>query len=282
MFVSTPRLIRATKQANAKGAATVLYGGMTAPGYNRKLIESEPLAAPWLSKMVELQGKQMKYIDHVFALSSFSAENYIDDGIPSENVHVTPLGISEDWKVSNTGEENRKCRFLFVGNMQGLKGERCLVKSWKKADLKDDRSELLVCGKPQNKVKKLMRGFSRRHSNVRLMGYVEEVKRVYGKSSVFVFPSLSEGRPKVVLEAMRMGLPIISTPVVKDIVTDYSNGFVVDFKDHKSLSRRIKWCYKNKAKINQMGRKSQKISNSQTMKRFVNKVNKASGIIHER
>ena len=47
-------------------------------------------------------------------------------------------------------------------------------------------------------------------------GYVkmgEALNRLYNAADVFVFPSMSEGSPKAVLEAMAHSLPVIATPV---------------------------------------------------------------------
>lgn len=54
----------------------------------------------------------------------------------------------------------------------------------------------------------------------------EQIRQYYQDADIFILPSLSEGMPNVVLEAMACGLPIIMTPCEgsKELVTD--NGMI--------------------------------------------------------
>lgn len=57
-----------------------------------------------------------------------------------------------------------------------------------------------------------------------------EVARVMKSAHVFVMPSLSEGGPRVALEAMMLGMPVVSTKVgvMPDVIVHGRNGYLVD------------------------------------------------------
>lgn len=81
----------------------------------------------------------------------------------------------------------------------------------------------------------------------------EEVKKYYQSADIFVLPSLSEGMPNVVLEAMACGLPIIMTPCEgsKELVTD--NGIITSLDD--LTDNLIRLCTDKSMRI-EMGQKS--------------------------
>jgi glycosyltransferase involved in cell wall biosynthesis len=56
----------------------------------------------------------------------------------------------------------------------------------------------------------------------------EELPEQLNRCEVFVFPSLYEGHPKALLEAMACGLPVVTTPVygIRNLIKHGVNGFL--------------------------------------------------------
>jgi len=76
---------------------------------------------------------------------------------------------------------------------------------------------------------------------VRLIGFVDDVRPWIQACDVLVNPSLSEGVPNVVLEAMALGTPVVATSVggVPDLLQDLSSGLIVPSGNSVALANAI-------------------------------------------
>src|SRR3989344_9289050 len=83
--------------------------------------------------------------------------------------------------------------------------------------------------------------------------------KIYNRADVFGLPSLAEGSPKVLLEAMACGLSVIGTKVVgiKETITDGITGFLCD-TDSQSLSKSIVWFLKNPKRADKLAQSARK------------------------
>jgi len=78
-------------------------------------------------------------------------------------------------------------------------------------------------------------------NQITFLGLRDDIPEVLRNIDVFVLPSLSEGLPLSVLEAMAAGKPVIATDVggVSEVLQDQITGFMVPAKDPKALAARI-------------------------------------------
>ena len=89
----------------------------------------------------------------------------------------------------------------------------------------------------------------------------EKVKEHMLKSDVLVLPSMTEGLPRVIIEAMAVGLPVIATDVgsVKELVKDGENGFLVQPMDVDALTKALLNLAGNRERAKKMGLNSQRL-----------------------
>jgi glycosyltransferase involved in cell wall biosynthesis len=73
------------------------------------------------------------------------------------------------------------------------------------------------------------------------MGHFHDVRKVFELMDLYVLSSTREGLPNTVLEAMAMGVPIVSTDVdgVKEAVSDQREAFLVPAQDSAKLAEGI-------------------------------------------
>lgn len=85
-----------------------------------------------------------------------------------------------------------------------------------------------------------------------------ELPEHYRWADLFILPSLEEGMPNVVLEAMASGLPIVATDVAgsRELVTSGSNGFLVPPADVAALAAAITDMTNSSSNIRQYGEQS--------------------------
>jgi sugar transferase (PEP-CTERM/EpsH1 system associated) len=76
---------------------------------------------------------------------------------------------------------------------------------------------------------------------VTFAGFRSDVAEILAACDVFVLPSLWEGMPNVVLEAMAVGLPVVATQVggVPEIVLDGETGLLVPPGDSETLAQAL-------------------------------------------
>jgi glycosyltransferase involved in cell wall biosynthesis len=129
---------------------------------------------------------------------------------------------------------------LFVGYLWPIKGLNYLVDAIPDIVEKQPDSLFLFIGRGhlRNKMIKKCRKYSI-EKNVRFLGGKEhdEIPIWLNASDMLILPSLSEGRPNVVLEAMACETPVIATRVggTPELVENGFNGILVEPKDPKEI-----------------------------------------------
>jgi N,N'-diacetylbacillosaminyl-diphospho-undecaprenol alpha-1,3-N-acetylgalactosaminyltransferase len=98
---------------------------------------------------------------------------------------------------------------------------------------------------------------------IKWLGHRDDVVNILAISDIVTLPSYyREGVPKIILEAMAMSKPIVTTNNVgcKDTVEEGKNGFLVPVKDAVALSDRIERLIKNKSTRIDFGKHSRQLA----------------------
>jgi glycosyltransferase involved in cell wall biosynthesis len=108
-----------------------------------------------------------------------------------------------------------------------------------------------------------------------LFGRLTEASRYLSAFDIFVLPSIKEGFPWSVLEAMSAKLPVIATRVgaIPEIIQDGVNGYVVLPKDPDQIAERINVLLANEALVKEMGIQAhQRVLFSFPLEKMVNEI----------
>ena len=124
-------------------------------------------------------------------------------------------------------------KILYVGYLRKTKGVDTVISSFCNLQKKYPDAQLTIVGtgEYQGKLEKLIgvRGIK----NVHFLGHIdsrEKLNTIFRTHDIFCFASLSEGSPRVILEAMANGINVISTPV-GSLPSNFKNNENILFSD---------------------------------------------------
>jgi len=133
---------------------------------------------------------------------------------------------------------------LFIGNLRPVKGVIFLIQAMKFIIDKNMNVRLFIVGSGEER--KNLENIVKKYDlqkYVTFFGRVSNLKISENivASDLFVLPSLSEGFPLVILEAMASGLPIIASNVggLSEIIKDFENGFLVKPKNPEKIAEKV-------------------------------------------
>jgi glycosyltransferase involved in cell wall biosynthesis len=108
---------------------------------------------------------------------------------------------------------------------------------------------VFILGEGENRIK-LGHAIATHHleDRISLVGFVPNASQYLKAFDIFVLPSLKEGLPYTLIEAMHAKIPIISTRVggVPDLIEHDVNGIIVPPKDSGTLAIALEKLIQNK------------------------------------
>lgn len=140
--------------------------------------------------------------------------------------------------------EGAQIRLLAVGRLQDVKNHKMLIRAMVNIRKADPRCVLRILGEGNKRpeLEALLRELGLDKA-VELPGQVDhtDLWREYDAADLFILPSLSEGTPKVVLEAMARGCPVIASSVggVPTAVAHEERGLLFRSDDQAHLTKMV-------------------------------------------
>lgn len=211
----------------------------------------------------------LKRIDRMIVLGS-SLTILFDGLIPEEKLSVVPNGLNIDLakvRYKNPGKDH--LMILFLSNLIETKGFKDVLYSVKLVIQNHINVRYVFAGAWRKDEDKLeCEDYIKREG---IHDYVEFAGTVTGRQKatllqdahIFVLPTYypMEGHPWVIVEAMAVELPIITTDqgCIKESVIDGENGFIIPKRDPDTIAEKIIHLIENPDVRERMGQKSRQL-----------------------
>jgi glycosyltransferase involved in cell wall biosynthesis len=182
-------------------------------------------------------------VDLIVCLTQSDLEEIVHFGAPPEKIRLVHNGVdTEFFKPASSKDDTL---VVWAGRFVKEKGIETLIKSAKLVAEKSEVPHFLLVGygplKP--KMEKLATDLGVSRHTLRFTEILprKDVAKILSRSSIFVIPSLKEGMPLALLEAMSSGNAIVASniPGVNEVIKNNYNGLLVSPKDPESIASAI-------------------------------------------
>ncbi len=217
------------------------------------------IEALWDSEeKLKRKDEEIAQSDHIIASSDFVRQTLLESGVASDKISVVQYGSPDSLPAMPEKRNAAKdpLRLLFAGRIGQRKGIGYLLKAMQQLDRKDVELILMgeIVGNPEvyRPYEKLFRYQSPRPYN--------ELLSMMQSCDMLVLPTLFEGQALVILEAMRCGLPILTTPNsgATNLIQDQIEGFIVPIRSVDALVEKIQWAVDHRDLLYEMGQSARK------------------------
>ncbi len=167
-------------------------------------------------------------------------------------------GVAVDIEPTTAGDESGDY-LLFVGRLRIRKGVEVLLEALRRLDGEDSQARLLIAGDGEHRaaLESAMRRLELQ-DRVRFLGRCDggRVRRLLRDGArALVVPSIYEGMPLVILEAMEAGVPVVASAVsgIPEVVEDGRTGWLVPPEDPQALAHALRHAWRDPAEARRRG-----------------------------
>jgi glycosyltransferase involved in cell wall biosynthesis len=207
----------------------------------------------------------LRFFDGIAAVSTSVADQLVEAGVRNE-IRVIPNGVTSELNENLQdlrSEFGQRGQIIVgsVGRLSSEKGTNYFVEAAAKIcrDLSNVTFVQVGDGPSRGDLEAQVRQAGIERQFV-FAGQRQDMARVYRSLDVFVLPSLNEGMPMALLEAMSASLPIVATKVgaVPNILSTPEIGSLVAPGDAEALAAAIRMFIVDPARRESVGREAKK------------------------
>lgn len=179
----------------------------------------------WLKKQILLAGYSFEYrriLKSARKSTVYTNGSHLSEKLRKQGIKATPVVSSTITKKDLALEplralSNKPLTIIYVGYLRYAKGIDTLIEVIRRLEERhfDYQFHIVGDGDMYSTLQQLIDDL-KLDDHIYLHGHIDNRDKLLSllrASDLFFFPSLSEGSPRVVIEAMSQGCPVLSTPV---------------------------------------------------------------------
>ena len=158
----------------------------------------------------------------------------------------------------------REKTIVSVGRLDANKNQSLLIRAFAKIADNYPAYRVILYGEGEDREKLEQEvGHLGIKDRILLPGVTTDVATAIQKASVFVLTSFTEGMPNALIEAMALGLAVISTDCPcggpKELIQNSKNGILIPVNDVEALAEALRYLLEHPYEADRMGQEASKI-----------------------
>ena len=224
----------------------------------------------WQINLIKLFSKATSWFyDKVICVSEYDRKMALKYKIASKKKLVAIHNGIDLKNISFLSKEQAQKRLigrespLVIGTIAEWtknKGLIHLIKATQTLKLKEKEFNLILIGSGENPDKEKIYDYDKKYDldNVKLIEFIPNAVKYLKAFDIFVLPSLKEGLPYTIIEAMAAQVPIITTNVggIPEMITDQKTGYLIKSKKPSLIREKIEEIIANPEKAKAMAKKA--------------------------
>lgn len=185
-----------------------------------------------------------KKVKTVFFENTENRDIFVSNNIiPKNKTHcLNGAGVNlEEYSFKEYPQDDKECRFLFIGRVMKEKGVDELFEAAKKIKAEHSNVFFDIVGPMEDNYKEILERYES-EGIIKYYGSQADVKPFIERASCFVLPSYHEGMANTLLECGAMGRPLITSNIhgCLEAVEDGKTGYLCKVKDADDLYVKMK------------------------------------------
>ena len=197
-----------------------------------------------------------------FVFQTEEQKKFFDKNIQDKSI-IIYNPIKDEFLNTNKAAQ-KEDTIISVGRLVEQKNQKMLIEAFSKIakEYSNYKLKIFGTGPLELSLKKQIENLNL-SDRILLCGVCDDIKTELEKAKIFVLSSDYEGMPNALIEAMAVGLPVISTDCPcggpKELIENKKNGLLIEVGNVERLAKKMKYLIENQEEAALMGKNAEEI-----------------------